>query len=273
MGRLEKALLTFLAVCVAGVGWLSLQSASRLRARSLAAAESDSMQRVRPSGTPGTTASRPATSRVQSAHVSAAMVRSALPAPVRDIPALRREIASRAPGTYIDFMLLSNDSSIVRWPERYNDPVKVWIQPASQVAGWTTSLASAARDAFGVWNSIRIPVRFDFVSDSAAAEMVIVWNDHFSGPQVGSTKRFRDQHGWLGRAEIILALRTSEGAAINDRYLTGVVIHEIGHALGLDHSPSRSDIMADRNDGVFLPTSEDRSTLELLYSVPPGSIK
>jgi hypothetical protein len=205
--------------------------------------------------------------------VAAATVPSALPAPVRDVPSLRREIAARSAGTYMEFLLLNNDSLVVRWPERIQKPVRVWIQPSSDLKGWTATMVPVAREAFGNWISGSLPVRFDFVADSASAEIIVTWQDAFEARRVGLTTRYRDQHGWLGKAHIAVALNTADGMVIDIRYIGAVVTHEVGHALGLDHSPSRHDLMAERNEGVFQPTTEDRSTLALIYSLPPGSIR
>jgi predicted Zn-dependent protease len=204
---------------------------------------------------------------------AATLANPAHPAPERDIPALRRRISSGSRDTYMDAMLLHNDSMIVRWPDRYGQPVRAWIQPLPNVHGWSGNMVARARQSFAAWSSIQLPIRFEFVTDSATAEIVLVWRDQLDGARVGITRRYRDMSGWLGRAEIAIAMRTADGAAVDDKYVDGVMSHEVGHALGLDHSPERSDLMAERNEGVFEPSIRDRNTLALIYSIPPGSIR
>ena len=268
MGRAERALIFFLCVCIALVGFLTIQSrggADAAGAQRAAAAAS-----VPDAPEPG---GQLVMDAAASLHASATLVTSTRPAPLRDLSVIRGRISGGSRGTYVAHLLLNNDSLLSRWPERYQTPVKVWIQSNSDLPGWSGEVTSLMRRALGAWHSIHVPVRFEFVSDSAAAEVVVNWSTPFSGSQVGATRRYRDQHGWIVRAEISIALRISDGQPIDKKYLSAVMIHEVGHALGLDHSPHSTDVMAPRTSTVFEPTGQDQATLALIYSIPPGSLK
>ena len=52
----------------------------------------------------------------------------------------------------------------------------------------------------------------------------------------------------------------------------GIVRHEVGHALGLNHSTDPTSVMY-REAATFTMSASDRATLRLLYLVPPGSLK
>ena len=51
------------------------------------------------------------------------------------------------------------------------------------------------------------PIRFDFQPDSAGAAIQIRWTTRLveGGRQIGITRKTRDQHGWISRAEIDIA--------------------------------------------------------------------
>jgi hypothetical protein len=268
MGRAEKTLLLALMLSAAGVGWMVWDS----RGSAVGNSASVSVRDVA-NGNPGpVTGVRPAAPTAAS-HLSATVVTSSRAAPQRNTAELSRKLASGSRQTYLDHMLLRSDSTLARWSERYAQPIKVWIQPSSSLPDWSSDLPSLMQNAFNTWHSIFVPVRFETVGDSSAAEITVTWRAAFDGSLVGATRRFRDQHGWLGRAEIQLALRTSAGALMDRRQLSAVMIHEVGHALGIDHSPDPEDIMAERTGAVFHPSARDIATLALIYDLPPGSIK
>jgi hypothetical protein len=192
--------------------------------------------------------------------------------PHRDLSEIRHELTLGAPGTYIDEILLERDSALARWPDRVSDPVRVWIASGQGIAGWQDDFADRVREAFDEWSGLGIPVRFVFVLDSADADVHVRWVDHFDTPISGKTLWARDRNWWIVSANITLALHHSGGVPLDGGSVKAIALHEVGHLLGLDHTTDTTNIMTARVRVRDL-SAEDRATMRLLYSLPPGSVK
>ena len=205
----------------------------------------------------------------------ATSVHSTRLAPERNLDQIRELIAS-TPGTYMADMLADLDGRLVRWPDRRQEGLRIWVQSATPVRDWDPRYAQMARDAFDDWSrDAELPLRFDFVLDSVSADIRVEWTERFAasfGQRVGTTRRTADQHGWLVSAEIVVAIHDSTGQTIPPDALGGVVRHEAGHALGMGHSNDPRTKMFP-TEMISAITSADRSTLSLLYQLPPGLVK
>ncbi|HEY5061087.1 MAG TPA: matrixin family metalloprotease [Gemmatimonadaceae bacterium] len=189
-------------------------------------------------------------------------------------PAEVRGLIGSATGTYMTDMLADLHGSLVRWPDRRGQGLRVWVQSMSSVHDWDLRYAQMARDAFDAWD-VDLPIRFDFVIDSATSDVRITWTDRFApelGRRVGVTNRRSDHHGWLVEANITIAIHDSTGQTIPPADLAGIVRHEAGHALGLGHSKDPRTIMFPIETGNGISPA-DRATLKLLYELPPGLVR
>lgn len=182
--------------------------------------------------------------------------------------AVRRELLTRAPGTYIGDILRERDSSLARWPGR-STPLRVWVQPTTDVRDFTSDYVLRVRDAFDEWNSVQLPVKFELTSDSAAADIHVSWIDHFNEPISGRTKWARDDDWLITDANIVLAMHHSEGDQLDEDSMEAMALHEIGHLIGLDHTTDSLSIMAPRVR-VRQLSDADRATARLIYALPPG---
>lgn len=181
------------------------------------------------------------------------------------------EVMSGATGTYIDRVLADRDSTLERWPDRLQPPLRVWIDSTPTIGGAQAGFPAAVRGAFAEWIEAGIPVRVLYVANPREANIRVRWTDRLNR-KTGSTTWRTDRGGYLTSGEITLATHVSDGHPLDARGMRAIALHEVGHALGLSHSLNERDIMAPlvRVDGL---SESDRGTIKLLYSLPAGEVR
>ena len=188
---------------------------------------------------------------------------------------LRRRVGNLSSGTYLGDILAEQDSVLWRWPDRLRDAVRVYVEPASAAPGWHPQYPDAARSVFGEWSEAGFPLRFTFVLDSTTADLRIGWIDRFppeDGQRIGVTEREQTSAFEIARARITVATRDSGGRVLSPTVVAGILRHEVGHALGLNHANDPSSVMY-REAATSEISPSDRATLRAIYLMPGGSLK
>ena len=183
---------------------------------------------------------------------------------------LLKAIAER--DTYLPAMLVESDSLVRRWPERVARPIRVYL-PEPAISGYTVAMGLAVENAFARWERVGgIPVSFSVVRDSAAVDVQVRWVDAFQFERAGQADVVWDRQGWVVHGTLTLATHTFRGHPLSADAVQTVALHEIGHLLGLGHSDDPRDVMYASTE-VHDLTLRDRQTAQLLYALPPGSLR
>lgn len=170
--------------------------------------------------------------------------------------------AERAP-----IATLAKDGMVVRWPARTEQPIAIHVE-----RGANGEDQAAVEEAFRRWETVGVPLRFAFVDSPKRAEIIVRWIDRFPARYNGWTTVHWNERGWITSAVVELARRTPKGTPLSDVERRAVATHEVGHALGLAHTPDSTALMWPAL-GAFDLTTRDISMIVQLYQTPPGALK
>jgi len=196
--------------------------------------------------------------------------------PVLDLLArleAHRRVTRAGAAVYLDSLLAESDSTLRRWPSVVGEPITVAMVD-DDVAAQVSFGPDVVREGFRAWEGLPLGLHFLIVQDTNTANIVVRWIPRFDPVEkrAGQTDIEFDQGGTIRHGVVRLAVTGSDGRKLDRAAAMMVAVHEAGHAIGLAHSADARDVMFPTPRTASL-SDRDRRTAELIYGLPPGSVR
>lgn len=173
---------------------------------------------------------------------------------------------------------------------RWNKTIRLVYDPDGAPVAFSSStkVTALVQEAFGYWALVS-GVRFEMTGTDANARddrdvtnpsqrdglVRISWETlGEAAGQAGPTFGFYDDNlGYFPYDDGTIELNKGTGVIESDFELVGVLVHEIGHLLGLGHSDNPNSVMyANPYNHLRFPRADDIRAMQVLYGTPPAPI-
>lgn len=159
------------------------------------------------------------------------------------------------------------DNRPLRWCPSRRDTLAVWVDSATWVSGWEPEFMRLVADAGEAWRAAGVPVHFARAGSPDSADVRVHWVRWKDGTERGATTWALDASGELIGAEVTIVLAPRRTLPVSSATLLyPIVLHEVGHALGLPHARSSDSVMYFRTGGALTLGDSDRKAVRAAYS-------
>lgn len=161
----------------------------------------------------------------------------------------------------------------IRW--NHTD-LTIFLDLSNTPPNFKSSYVEDFRQAAEALRNAAREFNFRYVNSLGAADMRVYWVDELTGEtkdKIGNTQlnfSRTSRFSIINKADIQLLTTRERRVIATDDEMFNVAMHELGHAVGLDHSNDTSSIMYPQVQRTrALPTPEDIAALKELYKLPP----
>jgi len=180
-----------------------------------------------------------------------------------------------------DYLADAVQSGTIRFAKE-RMPLKIYLVPATNVPFYKPEFDDIVRHAFIDWQATAPDyLSFAYVNSADDADITITWTNDpskmVSSAEGGHALVVPAASGILKSDITLLTTQATTHAELGSNHLRHVVLHEIGHSLGIfGHSPRAGDIMY----GIVMPTDvvsnlsdRDKHTMLALYSATGTAVR
>ena len=165
----------------------------------------------------------------------------------------------------ITFILITVTSSIAAGQKRYKEfPVTVYIESSTH--------KPVIKQAFSSWTNMTRVAKFKYTNSPEEANIIVKFAEQPSVNKgesyvAGTNMNFPSNDGYIHNSIITIKSNIpGKNIKMYDSQIYIVALHEIGHALGLQHSNNPADVMYYVSGSQRMLTIGDLNAFKTLYA-------